>query len=138
MKTIDPDRFVPYAALLLRVSLGCLFLAHAWLKVYVYTVPGFVAFFATLGLPAVVAYATIALELVGGVALILGVYAPFVAVPLAAELLGAVVKVHGPNGWLFTNPGGGWEFPVLWIVALVVLFLIGDGVYALRRARSAY
>lgn len=67
----------PYAALLLRVSLGVLFLAHVALKVFVFTIPGFVGYFASLGLPAIAAYAVIALEFFGGVALILGVYAPW-------------------------------------------------------------
>ncbi len=122
----------PYAALLLRVSLGVLFLAHVALKIFVFTVPGFVAYFATLGLPAIAAYAIIALEFFGGVALILGVYAPWVALPLALEMLGTIVMVHGANGWLFTNKGGGWEYPAFWAVSLVVLFLLGDGVLALK------
>lgn len=122
----------PYAALLLRVSLGVLFLAHVALKIFVFTVPGFVAYFASLGLPAIAAYAIIALEFFGGVALILGVYAPWVALPLALEMLGTIVMVHGANGWLFTNKGGGWEYPAFWAVSLVVLFLLGDGALALK------
>ncbi|MHB8385251.1 DoxX family protein [Metallibacterium sp.] len=122
----------PYAALLLRVSLAVLFLAHVALKIFVFTVPGFVAYFASLGLPAIAAYAIIALEFFGGVALILGVYAPWVALPLALEMLGTIVMVHGANGWLFTNKGGGWEYPALWAVSLVVLFLLGDGALALK------
>lgn len=122
----------PYAALLLRVSLGVLFLAHVALKIFVFTVPGFVAYFASLGLPAIAAYAIIALEFFGGVALILGVYAPWVALPLALEMLGTIVMVHGANGWLFTNKGGGWEYPAFWAVSLIVLFLLGDGALALK------
>ena len=124
----------PYAALLLRVSLGILFLAHVALKVFVFTIPGFVGYFASLGLPAIAAYAVIALEFLGGVALILGIYAPWVALPLALEMLGTVFMVHGANGWLFTNKGGGWEYPAFWAVSLVVLFLLGDGALALKPA----
>jgi len=125
----------PYAALLLRVGLGILFLAHVGLKIFVFTVPGFVEYFASLGLPAIMAYAVIALELAGGIALILGIYAPLVALPLAAEMLGTIVLVHGASGWLFTNDGGGWEFAALWAVALFVLFLLGDGAMALMPAQ---
>jgi putative oxidoreductase len=121
----------PYAALLLRVSLGLLFLAHAALKVMVFTIPGFVGFFGSLGLPAWMAYAVLALEFLGGLALILGVYASLVAVPLAIEMAGTIVTVHGANGWLFTNHGGGWEYPAFWTVGLVVLVLLGDGAWAL-------
>ena len=124
----------PYAALILRVSLGIMFLAHVWLKLFVFTVPGFVGFFASLGLPAVLAYAVIALELLGGIALILGIYATWVALPLAAEMLGTIVLVHGRNGWMFANQGGGWEYPAFWMIALVVLYLLGDGAMALKPA----
>ena len=97
--------------------------------------PGFVGYFGSLGLPAVVAYAVIALELFGGLALILGVYAPWVALPLALEMLGTIVLVHGANGWLFTSKGGGWEYPAFWVVGLIVLYLLGDGAMALRPAQ---
>ena len=127
----------PYAALLLRVSLGAMFLAHVGLKLFVFSVPGFVGYFSSLGLPAVLAYAVIALELLGGFALILGVYAPIVALPLALEMLGTIALVHGANGWLFTTKGGGWEFPAFCAVGLVALFLLGDGVLALKTARKA-
>ncbi|SBP89719.1 DoxX family protein [Thiomonas delicata] len=122
----------PYAALLLRVSLGIMFLAHVGLKIFVFTVPGFVGYFASLGLPAILAYAVIALELLGGIALILGIYASWVAIPLALEMLGTIVLVHGANGWLFTNKGGGWEYPAFWSVGLITLFLLGDGAMALK------
>jgi len=124
----------PYAALILRVSLGILFLAHVGLKIFVFTIPGFVGFFASLGLPSILAYLVIVLELVGGVALILGIYAPWVALPLAAEMLGTIFLVHGANGWLFTNKGGGWEYPAFWTVCLIVLYLLGDGAMALKPA----
>lgn len=122
----------PYAALLLRLSLGIMFLAHVSLKVFVFTVPGFVGYFGSLGLPAILAYGVIALELVGGIALILGIYASWVAVPLALEMLGTIFLVHGANGWLFTNKGGGWEYPAFWAIGLIALYLLGDGAMALR------
>jgi putative oxidoreductase len=124
----------PYAVLLLRVSLGLLFLAHAAAKVFIFTLPVFVGFFASLGLPATAAYAIVALEIWGGLALMLGIYAPLVAVPLAIELLATIVLVHGGKGWQASN--GGWEFPALWAVALIALCLLGDGAWALRPARS--
>jgi len=122
----------PLAALLLRLSLGLMFLAHAGLKIFVFGVPGFVGYFASLGLPAVLAYAVIGLELLGGIALILGIYAPLVALPLALELLGTIALVHGANGWLFSSKGGGWEFPAFWVVGLIALYLLGDGMMALK------
>ena len=69
--------------------------------------------------------------MLGGLALIRGVYAPVVALALAAKVLGTVALVHRANGWLFTNKGGGWEFPGFWALSLIVLYLLGDGALAL-------
>ena len=66
------SRTAPYAATLLRVALGLLFLAHAGLKIFVFTPAGTAQFFGSLGLPPALAYLVIAIEVIGGVALILG------------------------------------------------------------------
>ena len=91
---------------------------------------------ASLGLPAVVAYGVIGLELIGGLALVLDVYASWAAISLAIEMLGAVVMVHGHDGPLFTDKGGGWEYPAFWAISLVVLTLLGDGAFALPAGGS--
>ena len=124
-------QLTPYAATLLRVSLGTLALAHGLLKVLVFTPAGTVGFFASLGLPAFLAYATIGIEVVGGIALIAGVFTRYVSIVMIPILLGAVF-VHSSAGWVFSNEGGGWEFPAFWAVALVVQALLGDGAFALR------
>ena len=123
-------RSAPYAALVLRLALGVMFVAHALLKVLVFTVPGTVQFFQSLGLPAVLAYATIAAELLGGVLLILGVGTRWVALLLVPFLLGAT-WVHIGNGWAFSAPKGGWEYPVFLTAAAFAQYLLGDGAYAL-------
>ena len=119
------------AALVLRVSLGTMFIAHALLKYFVFTLPGTAEFFVSLGLPGALGYATFAAELVGGVLLLLGVKTRVVALALVPILLGAT-WVHAGNGWLFTAPNGGWEYPAFWTITLVVQALLGDGAYALR------
>ncbi|QGY32409.1 DoxX family protein [Pantoea cypripedii] len=126
------NRTTPYAALIMRIALGILFLAHFGLKFFVFTPAGTAKFFASLGLPGGLAYVTMTVEFVGAIALILGVYARVVAVVLIPVLLGAIFTVHGPAGFFFTNPNGGWEFPAFWIVGLIVLALTGDGKYALK------
>ena len=120
----------PYAAQTLRLALGTMFVAHALLKLFVFTLPGTVQFFESLGLPGVLAYATFAAELGGGVLLIAGVGTRWVAAALVPVLLGAA-WVHSGNGWLFTAPKGGWEYPVFLTLAAVVQALLGDGAYAL-------
>jgi putative oxidoreductase len=125
-------RTAPYAAFLLRLVLGVLFLAHAGLKIFVFTPDGTAQFFGSLGLPPALAYVTIAWELVGAVALILGAWSRIAAVALIPILLGAIATVHGPAGFFFTNAHGGWEYPAFWIAGLIVLALTGDGAFALR------
>ncbi len=135
-------RTAPYAALLLRLSLGALFLAHAGLKIFVFTPAGTAGFFASLGLPGVLGHVTILVELAAGIALVLGVATRWVSLATVPILLGAIFLVHGANGWLFSNANGGWEFPAFWAAALVVQALLGDGAHALklpgaRRAQTA-
>jgi putative oxidoreductase len=128
---MNETRSAPYAALLLRLSLGVMFIAHALLKLFVFTLPGTAGFFESLGLPGVLGYVTFAAELVGGVLLILGVGTRWVALALVPFLLGAT-WAHLGNGWLFSAPKGGWEYPAFWTVTLLVQALLGDGAYALR------
>jgi putative oxidoreductase len=125
-------RTAPYAALILRVALGVLFLAHAGLKLFVFTPAGTAQFFGSLGLPPALAYLTILAEVVGAVALIAGFYARWAALALIPILLGAIFTVHGSAGFFFSNPNGGWEYPAFWIVALLAQALLGDGALAVR------
>jgi len=120
-----------YAAFILRVSLGVMALAHGLLKVFVFTIPGTVGFFESLGYPGVLAYAVIAAEILGGLALIAGFWTRYVALALVPILIGATM-VHAGNGWVFSNPDGGWEFPAFWTVALIVQALLGDGAFSVR------
>jgi putative oxidoreductase len=121
------NQLAPYAALLLRLCLAAVFIAHAMLKVRVFTIPGTVKYFESLGLPGWFAYVTIAAELGGAACLLLGLWPRIVALLLVPLMLGTIVKVHGKNGWLFSNKDGGWEYPAFWAAALVILFLMGDG-----------
>ena len=120
-------------ALVLRLTLGAMYIAHALLKIVVFTPTGTVAFFVSQGFPGWTAYAVIAAELVGGVLLILGVQARLVALALVPVLAGAVL-VHLPNGWVFSAANGGWEYPAFLIAASLVQALIGEGAYAVRWA----
>jgi putative oxidoreductase len=129
-------RTAPYAALLLRVSLGVMFIAHALLKILVFTLPGTAQFFDSVGFPGWAAYPVTAAELIGGVLLIAGVYARWVALALVPVLLGAAA-VHWGNGWLFTAPKGGWEYPVFLAAAALVQALLGDGKYRLGAATGS-
>jgi len=121
----------PYGALLLRVALGVMWIAHALLKVIVFSVAGFAGFLAQQGFPAALAGPVIAAEIAIGVLLIVGLYARHVAL-LSVPVMAAAMSVHLANGWVFSAAGGGWEYPAFLIVASLVQWLVGDGAYALR------
>jgi putative oxidoreductase len=130
---MNTDQNAQIGAFVLRVSLGVMFLAHGLLlKVFVFTPAGTAGFFESLGLPGALAYLTIAAETVGGLLLIAGVGTRYVSAALIPVLLGALVLVHGDKGWVFSNAGGGWEYPAFLIAASVAQWFLGDGAYALK------
>jgi putative oxidoreductase len=138
---VNDSTRIDVAALVLRVSLGVMFVAHALLKYFVFTPAETVKFFQSIGLPGPLAYATIAAELIGGALLVLGVYTRAVSFALLPVLIGAT-WAHAGNGWLFTSPNGGWEYPAFLTLAAFATALIGEGRYALgglveRRAPAA-
>lgn len=125
-------RTAPYAAFLLRVGLGLLFLAHGLvLKVMTFTIPGTVGFFESIGYPGVFAYLVILGEIGGGILLIAGVYTRWIALALLPIMIGATLQ-HAGNGWVFSAQGGGWEFPAFWTALLVVQSLLGSGAFAVK------
>lgn len=129
-------RTQPYAALVLRLILGAMFLAHGLTKLLVFTPAGTASFFQSVGFPGFIAYPIIAFEITAGVFLLLGVYARWVAGLAAVQLLVAST-VHFPNGWSFTNPNGGWEYPVFLAFTALALALLDDGAWALKRSAQA-
>ena len=121
-----------HGAFLTRITLGSILLAHGALKIFVFTVPGTVGFFESLGLPAIVAHLTIFGEVVGGGALILGIYPRLVALLSLPILIGAT-WAHLGNGWVFSNEGGGWEYPALLIVLAATVAIQGAGSFAIKQ-----
>jgi putative oxidoreductase len=124
-------RTAPYAALVLRVSLGVMYIAHSLvLKYFTFSLPGTAQFFESLGLPGALAYFTFWAELIGGVLLVAGIGTRAVALALIPVLVGAT-WVHAGNGWVFSAANGGWEYPAFLIAASLVLALLGNGRFAL-------
>jgi putative oxidoreductase len=117
----------------LRVSLGVMWIAHALLKLLVFTLPGTAQYFASIGFAGWLAYPVFAAELLGGIALLLGVYARQAALALV-PVMAVAAWVHLPNGWVHTSAGGGWEYPVFLIAASIALWLLGDGAAAIKRS----
>lgn len=124
-----------YAAFLLRIALGVMYLSHSVvLKYFTFTLDGTAKFFSSIGLWGPLAYVVFAAEAVGGVLLILGVQVRLVALALLPILLGAV-WVHAGNGWVFTAPNGGWEYPLYLSLLTVVQIMLGEGAYALSPSK---
>ena len=119
-----------YAALLLRIGLGAMFVAHGLLKVMVFTLPGTAGFFEQIGFPGWLAYIVAFAEIGGGILLLAGIAVRAVSAALLPVLLGAVF-VHFGSGWVFSNPNGGWEYPAFLVLASVVQILLGPGKFAL-------
>lgn len=131
---IDP-KLAPLAITLLRVALGVMFIAHSLiLKLMVFTLPGTAQFFTSIGLPGWFAYVVFAAEAVGGVLLILGVQARWVALALVPILAGAT-WAHWGNGWMFGYENGGWEYPLYLTLLALCQFMLGDGRFALFPSR---
>lgn len=128
---MNNERNIAYATALLRISLGVMLLAHGLLlKYFTFTLAGTAGFFESIGFPGSLAYIVFAMETVGGILLILGIGSRWVAAAMVPVLIGAL-SVHIGNGWVFSNPNGGWEYPLYLVVLSAVQFLLGDGAFAL-------
>lgn len=125
------NRLAPYGLFAIRAALGLMFIAHALLKYFVFTMPGFAGFLGQIGYPAALAWPIFLAELLGGVAILVGFYGRWVSVALFPVLVGALL-VHAPNGWLFTAQNGGWEYPAFLAVAALTHILAGDGAFAVK------
>jgi len=131
------SRTAPYAALVLRVALGAMFIAHSLvLKYFTFGLPATAQFFESLGLPGALAYLTFWAELLGGLALVAGIGTRWISLSLIPILLGAT-WVHAGNGWVFSAANGGWEYPVFLIAASLVQSLLGDGRFSLSSLFNA-
>ncbi|WP_431267178.1 DoxX family protein [Dankookia sp. P2] len=134
---LDEKATTPWAALLLRVGMGTMFLAHgALLKLGTFGLAGTMGYFGSIGYPPALGVVVIASEILGGLALVLGIGVRAVSLALVPLMLGALLQ-HTGNGWMFAGKGGGWEFPAFWTLALLVQAGLGAGALALRPGRLA-
>lgn len=124
-----------YGTLALRIALGGMFLSHGLLKLFVFTLAGTAAFFASVGFPAFTAYIVVPAEILAGVALLIGFQVRLVALAGLPILLGTVA-VHAGNGWLFSNLKGGWEYPMYLIVTSLAVALLGGGRLAVTQSKT--
>ena len=119
-----------YGIFLLRVAIGIDWILHALLKTW-RGMNTHEALLAKNGITPLLAWPTFSIELIGGCAILLGWYTRQWSAILLV-FLAVVVWVKWPVGWLYSNPGGGWEYPLFWLVAQLALVLAGSGAFALR------
>src|SRR5512145_1480304 len=133
---MNATRTTDYGIALLRISLGVMFIAHSVLLKYLtFTLAGTAGYFESIGLPGLLAYVVFGMEAVGGVLLVLGVRTREVAAALIPILIGALL-VHAGNGWVFSNAGGGWEYPLYLVVLSAAQILLGEGAFALSSSSA--
>ena len=114
------------AALILRITIGIMFLAHGLTKLLVFTPAGTAQFFASLGLPEFLAYLTIVFEIGGGICLVIGILVQIISWLTFLQMI-VISFIHSSNGWSFGNAGGGWEYPAFMSLTALSLALIGSG-----------
>jgi putative oxidoreductase len=127
------DRSSDIGAALLRATSGIYFLVHGSIKLFIFTPAGTAGYFQSIGLPGFLGYITILIEILGGLMLIAGYKTRLVAAVMIPVLLGAAFFGHGGNGFTFSNPNGGWEYPIYWAVAMAAQALIGAGAYSVDK-----
>lgn len=128
-----PTRFEslrPLAALIARLTLGSIMMLHGWDKVAHGHLHSFSIFVGHLGLPDWLGYVAAFTELIGGAALILGLFTPVAAAGLAIDMAVAILRVHLHHG--LTGPGG-FEFPLSLFALAIVLLADGPGWLAVDR-----
>jgi putative oxidoreductase len=119
---------------MLRVVVGIVFFVHGLQKLFVMGFGGVAGMMEGLAVPAPGLFAVVLtlVELLGGLALILGLFTRVAVIPLAVDMLVATLTVHLPNGF-FTVPNGGYEFTLVLMAASVALAIAGPGEAALDR-----
>lgn len=134
---MNARRCALYAPLLLRVTLGSLFIAHLYWKFAI--LPGGLnqwwSNFATNGYPWFVPWYVLSAELAGALLLIPGIYARWASLYAVPMMLGAANFWATRNGFWFVAAGA--ELPIVWSIMLVLQAMLGDGPYALRASNRA-
>ena len=137
MHNLKPTGYPAAASLLLRIGLAGMWISHGLiLKLLTFGIAGLGNWLDSQGLPAALALPLILAEVGGGLLILAGFHGRWVSLALLPILIGALL-IHAGNGWVFSNPDGGWEYPLFLAVMTVVHVLLGDGPLALKTAGAA-
>lgn len=115
--------------LLIRLVLGITFIAHGAQKVFTFGMSGVGEGFVQMGIPfgGVLGPVVSLVELVGGVAIVLGLFTRYAGLGIAAVMLGAIMFAHLPAGFFAPN---GYEFALILMAAAAALATMGAGAYS--------
>lgn len=116
----------PDAGLLsVRLGLAAVFISHGAMKLA--NVAGVMAMFVKMGMPAWLGVLVGAVEILGGVAMLLGVYMKYAGYVLAAVMVGAILIAKWKLGF-----SGGWEFEFVLLTSSLGMAWLGAGQYAVN------
>jgi len=132
MKILNFSSKNDLASLVLRLMVGGMFFLHGIGKPIVVGMEEVISGFIANGFPDWTAYASTIVEIIGGLMLLLGLQSRLAALALTPVTLGIIIY-HFPNGWVFHNPGGGWEYPQLILISLITIILLGGGRYSISK-----
>lgn len=132
--TTAPSAAASLGLLVLRVVVGAVFAAHGAQKIFEYTIPGTIGSFAGMGvpMPEIAAPFVAFVELIGGILLVLGLFARLAGILLAIDMVVALVLVHLSAG-LWVGEGG-YEFVAVLGAAALALALTGAGRFSIDGA----
>ena len=125
------DNNASTGSLVLRIGLGVMWISHALLKLFVFTIPGLGGWLESQGFPAFLAWPLFITELAAGILILIGYYGRYISVAMTPILLIAA-WTHLPNGWVHTNQGGGYEYPLFLVIVSIAHFIFGDGRIAIH------
>ncbi|PLS09548.1 DoxX family protein [Neobacillus cucumis] len=115
---------------ILRVILGITFFVHGFVK-FQGGIENIVGWFTAIGLPGFLAYVVASIEIVGGIALILGLGSRVVSALLALLMVGATLKVKLAVGFLGNGKMAGYELDLALLAIAVVIAINGSKMFAL-------
>ncbi len=125
------SKYKEWAPVILRIILGIAFILHGWPKWQ--NIDGVVGFFATLGSPAFMAYVVAFVELVGGIAILLGIFTRYASALIAIDMIGATWLVKSKVGFIAQGACGA-ELDLAFLAIALSLMLLGAGKLSLEKA----